>query len=224
MTELRGQIEWSPAPDVRRPLLGTGQGRRCLRLQGKPLPSDGSVSAGFTTPGKFFPVWVCRRTRFESHSSMFPPPAHVGALNSNRVRSHARHWTGKWGHRWDLRPALLDTNETPRYLGFGGMVQAEGIAVSARPRARSRGTSVVQSRTAFIVRRDCCCSPRRPRCGHPHDSPLASSGLRHLRAVALRPPRLDGKWGHGPDLRRRSSPYEGDVLHAELPCHGGPPR
>jgi hypothetical protein len=35
---------------------------------------------------------------------------------------------GKWGHRWDSRPALLDTNETPRYLGFGGMVQAEGIA------------------------------------------------------------------------------------------------
>ena len=93
----------------------------------KPLPSEGSMSAVAPRRGNAL-VWVGRRTRFESHSSTFPPPAHVGALNSNRVRSHARHWTGKWGHRWDSRPALLDTNETPRYLGFGGMVQAEGIA------------------------------------------------------------------------------------------------
>ena len=57
----------------------------------KPLPSDGSVSAGFTTPGKCSSVWVCRRTRFESRASMFPPPAHVGALISNRARSRARH-------------------------------------------------------------------------------------------------------------------------------------
>lgn len=34
-------------------------------------------------------------------------------------------------------------------------------------------------------------------------------------------PRLDENWGHGPDLRRRPSPYEGDVLQAKLPCHGG---
>jgi len=32
------------------------------------------------------------------------------------------------------------------------------------------------------------CSSRRPRCEHPRSSPLASSGLRHLRAAALRPP------------------------------------
>lgn len=171
MTELRGRIEggaprrmcaglsWVQARDV---AAYACRASRCLLR-----------AVCLLKPGKCSPVWVGQRTRFESRASMFPPPAHVGALISNRVRSHARHWTGKWGHRWDSRPALLDTNETPRFLGFGGMVQAEGIAVSTRPRARSRGTSVVQPGTAFIVRRDCCCSPCRPRRGHPHDSPLA---------------------------------------------------
>ena len=64
----------------------------------------------------------------------------------------------------------------------------------------------------------CCCDPRRPRYGQPRGSPLAGSGLRHLRAAALRLPHLDTKWEHGSDLHRQPSPYEGETLLVELPC------
>lgn len=57
-----------------------------------------------------------------------PPPASAGALTSARTRSVRADWTGKWSHRRDVRPGLLDTNETRRYLRFGGMVEAGGLA------------------------------------------------------------------------------------------------
>ncbi len=60
------------------------------------------------------------------------------------------------------------------------MVQVEGIA-PPMPISRRRVYSTLH----------CCCDPLRPRCGHPRGSPLAGSGLRPLRAAALRLPHLD---------------------------------
>ncbi len=97
------------------------------------LPSEGSVSSFPPPRGNAFPPGLRTRALRLIRSSirvrlLSPPPASAGALTTARTRSVRADWTGKWSHRRDVRPGLLDTNETRRYLRFGGLVPRVGIA------------------------------------------------------------------------------------------------
>lgn len=124
-----------------------------------------------------------------------------GRLNSAHGRQTACSLNGK------MEPAR---GHAPRYRSYQDRTSLSMIC-RLGPGGRTC-TSVALTGCAFTARRNCCCSLRR-RSAHPS----RCSGLRHLRAAALRLPHLDEYWALGRDSHPRPSPYEGAALTAAPP-------
>lgn len=156
----------------------------------KSFPSD-KPAGGPTLANAASPR--CRRSH---HSDV----KNAGRLNSAHGRQTACSLNGKMeparGHAPRSRP-YQDRTSLSMFcrLGPGGRTCTSVARWAAR-----------LQRAAFAVVR-CARAAHPSRC----------SGLRHLRAAALRLPRLDENWALGRDSHPRPFPYEGTALTAAPP-------